>query len=295
MIYIGLPKADKAGVIRKYCDDHRIEHVVLLSPAKFAFHVEAERFKAVDWPEIIMYRTFYPLLQEIGKDTLVVVNECLRTQNRHDLTYNCIRHYLNQAGHVLVFQWLPCIDDMQDFMVLFDFASGSKWKRERYDPDLIAENARVIAIDRTPSFRRIDAPTDAATRAAYESARSKLFADLGGKDPHTIPRNLYLLGGKARASVLPADASCLARNARLKIERMAQYKEDAYPAPPYAVLEFPHNFIDFADVSCLSEQTAFDVTVADLKVDQWYFERYAQWAQRIKNGYADLRLADQRA
>ena len=71
--------------------------------------------------EIIQYKFYYRLLQEIGKDTLLVVNECLRMQNRYDLTYNCLRLFLQQTPHALVFQYLPIIDTIADFMVLFDF------------------------------------------------------------------------------------------------------------------------------------------------------------------------------
>ena len=59
----------------------------------------------IEWADIIEYRYYYRLLQEIGSKTLVVVNECLRTQARHDLTYNCMRLFLNQTDHRLIFQY----------------------------------------------------------------------------------------------------------------------------------------------------------------------------------------------
>ena len=59
--------------------------------------------RQIEYNEVIMYRTFYPLLEEIGPDHLLVVNEFMRTRNRNDLTYNCLRHYLNQCGHTMVF------------------------------------------------------------------------------------------------------------------------------------------------------------------------------------------------
>lgn len=287
-IHLGLTAAQKQARILSYCAGRGLEHVVFLSPDKFGFPLELPRVRSIDWPEIIMYRTFYPLLQEINRRTLVVINECLRTQNRHDLTYNCIRHFLNQAGHVLIFQWLPLIDAMQDFMILFDFATGSRWKRERYDVDLLAE-IRIEIMERQPVFHDLPVPTDQATRAAYDRTRAELFRQLGARDPHTIPRNLYLLGGKAKSAAVPIMRHLVGRNNRLKLERMATYREDSYPAAPYVIFELPHNFIDLADFSTLAEQSEFDVLAADLKVDRWYLDRYTAWAQRIADGYADLR------
>lgn len=287
MICIGFTPSEKRRMIDEYCSSRGITHVVMLSPKKFAFDVTSDRFRAVDWPDIIMYATFYPLLQEIDRRTLVVVNECLRDQNRHCLTYNCIRHYLTQTRHQIAFQWLPMIDTIEDFQILFDFDTQSRWKRERFDRDLLDE-CDIRITPRCPTITRADVPTDAKTRSAYETERDKLFAGLGTKDPHTIPRQLHLLGGKAKAAHLSAGATGLARNGRLKTVRTAAYKDDAYPEAPYEVIDFPHNFIDLSDVMSLSGQTEFRTLVSDIRVDDWYFNRYSAWAGRLADGYSDL-------
>ena len=291
MILLGLTPEEKRRAILDYAQRHEIQHIVMLAPAKFAF--PAPVTETVDWPEIIMYRTFYRLLQEIGPQSLVVVNECLRTQNRYDLTYNCIRHFLNQAGHQLIFQWLPLIETLEDFMILFDFDTGSRWKRERFDPDLLAE-CTLQMTQRPPQLSAIPCPTDAKLRTDYQREKQKLLDGIGNKDPHTIPRNLYLMSGKARMQRIDAFAGwSIGRNNRFKMERWRTYKEATYPEAtypeaPYTVFEFPHNFIDFADFMALSQQTELPVLVADLPVDQWYMTRYQQWAQRIEDGYASL-------
>lgn len=290
MIYLGSDAPHKAAVVTAYCEQNAIDRVVVCSPAKFDFDLSALAVpvRFVDWPEIIMYRTFYPLLQEIDGRTLVVVNECLRVQKRHDLTYNCIRHYLSQTVHVLVFQWLPCIDGMGDFMTLFDFATGSKYKREPYSVGML-ERVTVQVVERAPVFRVTPVVASERIHADYARERAKLFANVGASDPHTIPRNLYLMGGKAKLASLPLMAWCVGRNNRFKVDRMAPYKEDSYPCPLYVVFELPHNFIDFSDMSALARQTEFEVLATDLRADAWYIGRYAQWAERIKSGYADLR------
>lgn len=287
MIHLGLLPVEKTGIIRDYCGTHEITKTVVLSPEKFSIDPGVAAAEVIDWPEIIMYRTFYRLLQEIDARTLVVVNECLRTQNRHDLTYNCIRHFLNQAGHVLVFQWLPLIDSIEDFMILFDFDTGSRWKRERFDEGLLGECQMAVTPQR-PQLEAVLVTADAKTRAIYRQQKQRLFADLGNRDPHTLPRNLYLISGKAKLSHVQPFTWHVGRNTRLKLDQFQTYKEPAYPHSPYTVFELPHNFIDFADFLALAGQTAAPVLVADLPVDQWYFERYSQWTQRIEDAYANL-------
>lgn len=299
MIHLGLDDAAKSAVVTRYVEEHAVRKVYVLSPAKFAPSYAAEKMADpttqgdgrpglyIEWADIIQYRFFYKLMQEVDRDTLIVVNECLRTQNRHDLTYNCIRNFVQQTPHQLVFQYLPIIDTIEDFMVLFDFDTRSRRKREPFTPAFLDESrprgARVEL-----DLREVSVSTDAKTKAAYAREKRALIDGLGLKDPHTIPRNLYLRSGKAKLAHVAPGASYVGRNNRFKLEHMQTYKEAAYPRAPYVVFELPHNFIDFADFLTLSRQTAADVLVADLKVDRWYFERYQAWAGRVRDVAATL-------
>lgn len=235
-----------------------------------------------------MYRTFYRLLQEIDDKTLIVINECLRTQNRYDLTYNCIRNFLNQTTHQLVFQHLPQIDTAEDFMILFDFATRSQWKREAWSPDLVKNHVRVC-VNRLPlTFERIDVSVPPKTKARYAQEKEKLFAGLGTSDPHTLPRNLYLIGGGDKARRANPAQSYVARNQRLKLANISTYENASPATSPYTVLEFPHRFIEFCDFIKKTSQAHFDVLVADLKVDLWYWERYQSWKDRVHATYTSL-------
>lgn len=284
MIHLGQTPETKRATIDAYRRAHGLTSAVMLSPAKFAFPVD---FETVDWPDIIEYRFFYRLVQEVDAGTLVVINECLRTKNRYDLTYNCIRHILNQAGHVLVFQWLPIIDDMQDFMVLFDWVTRSRWKRERFDPELLAETTLDVT-PRPVTLEPIRIQADAKTRAQYAAEKAKLFANLGLKDPHTLPRQLHLIGGRLRAGHADFDAWHLARNNRFKLDRVQTYKEPAYPHRPYTLMDFPHNTGDLVDALSLAQQTHVPALVTDLPVDAWYLDRYTTWTGRLADAYASL-------
>jgi hypothetical protein len=300
MIYLGYARAEKEQIITEYQVAHDIRKTVVIAPERFPLTIAGA--DQVGYADVIMYVTFYRLLQEIDRDTLVVLHECLRTQNRYDLAYNCIRNYLNRTGHVLIFQTLPQIDEQEDFMVLFDWATQSRWKRRHFDAELIRTEAQVSVREWPLALRRIDVPTSAATQRKYAQERERLFAELGARDPHTLPRNLYLLGGRDKQAFIAARAGAqsglcaetaapqwfVARNKRLGAERMVTY-DDVQPGQQYTVVEFPHRFIDWCDFVTFTGQAASRVLVADLPVDRWYFDRYVAWKERIDVTYASLR------
>ena len=286
MIYIGHPDYEKRSIISQYEAAHGITKTVVLYPALFPLPIE--HADAVEYAEIIMYRTFYRLLQEINEQTLIVVNECLRTQNRYDLTYNCIRNFLNQTHHQLVFQQLPQIDTVEDFMILFDFATRSQWKREPFNADLVRQRVEVCINPLSLTFNPLSVAVSERTRQKYESEKQKLFDSLADKDPHTLPRNLYLIGGTDKVRSIDPSVRYVARNQRLKLPNIATYDDVNAESAPYTLVEFPHRFIDFSDFIKRTGQAQFNVLVADLKVDDWYLERYQSWKERIDATYASL-------
>ena len=299
MIYLGLADGEKLDIIREYVAGNAIRHIVLISPKQFPLVYEGADL--VEYADAIEYHVFYRLLQEINGQTLVVLSECLRTQNRYDLTYNCIRHFLAQTNHRLIFQYLPQIDTIQDFMILFDWDTRSRWKRRAFNADLVSAEAHIGGRNLPLALHRVDVPASAATRARYQRERDALFAELGARDPHIVPRRLYLLGGKDKAawlqngenspqlSLLPAEGAhagiYVARNQRLGNGHFMTYG-DARPADgQIGVLEFPHRFLDWCDFLAVAGQTQFDVLVTDLKVCGWYWQRYTEWTQRIHDTY----------
>lgn len=278
MIYIG--NHNKASIIEAYRVEHGISRVIVLSPEKFALSIEDT--ESIEYAQIIQYKYFYRLLQEIDQSTLLVINECLRTQNRYDLTYNCIRHFLNQTRHQLIFQRFPIIDTIEDFMILFDWDTRSQWKKEPFSRKLMAESrikCHLPPIQITPVVIR----TSEQYQAQYQVEKRRLIDSIGMRDPHTIPRNLHLFGGKAKLSAIRDGVQYVGRNDRFKLPLMATYKEPSYPSAPYTAFEFPHNFIDFADFLALSGQSSINVLTTDLKVDEWYLRRYQAWAGRVSD------------
>lgn len=286
MICLGLDNAEKDTRIGKYCRDNGIDKVFVLSPAKFRFGCSFANHEQIEYNQIIQYKYFYRLLQEINPKTLVVVNECLRTQDRYELTYNCIRNYLNQTPHQIVFQYLPIIDRFDDFMILVDFDTRSRWKRGKWSDSLRGE----FHLETSPveiELRSTKIKIDTKTKRAYAAEKRKLIDGIGLKDPHTIPRNLYLMSGKSKLAHVNDGDCYVGRNNRFKIASMRTYADTEFPDSS-TVFEYCHNFISFSDFLALSRQTTIPVLVADLKVDEWYHRRYLEWAQRVRDAYATI-------
>jgi len=291
MIYLGLANNEKQAMVAEYVRERGIKKAFMLTPAKFA--IECPVVEIIEYSSIIMYKTFYRLLQEIDGSTLVVINECLRTQNRNDLTYNCIRHFLAQTSHQLIFQYLPIIDGFNDFLSLVDFDTHSRWKRETNQT--IIEEASIVCAEVAPIFNRVDIGVSDSEISSYENEKAKLIKNIGLKDPHTIPRNLYLISGKAKLQHIRSDRWYIGRNNRFKLSSFQTFRENKYPNAPYAVFEVCHNFIDFSDFLFLSGQSIFDFLVAGLKIDEWYFQRCLKWIEELKRVYSAIRQYQKRS
>lgn len=285
MIHLGMTNGQKQDRIRQYRIDNGIRKVFVLTPEKFKFPVEDS--ETIEYHQIILYRYFYRLMQEINPETLVVINECLRTQNRNDLTYNCIRNFLKQTHHQLIFQTLPIIDKPEDVLILIDFDTQSRYKRIS-DLGIIAQSTISVAA-RNIRLSAIPIEVSPEIQGRYESEKKKLFDHIGTKDPHTIPRNLYLISGKAKVGAMHPDRWYIGRNNRFCLGKYQTFKEPVYLNSPYTVFEFCHNFIDFSDFLALSNQNEIDVMVANLKVDHWYFSRYSDWCGRVMDVYSKIR------
>lgn len=285
MIAIGFTATEKDAEIQRYVGENAIKRTIIFSPRRHAIRCSVEH-EVIEYDEIIMYRTYYPLIQRVDRDTLLVINECRRTPERNDLTYNCIRNFLQQTPHQLVFQYLPIAETDADFMTLFDFDTRSRWKREPWSVALIREASVVVRLPQL-ELQPIEIETDMKTRGVYEREKRRLIDGLGMGDPHTVPRNLYQLSGRTKLGRVRPGAQYVGRNNRFKIPTLRTYREAEFPEHS-TVFELPHSFLDFADFLALSRQTTIPVLVADLKVDRWYFERFTSWLGRVRDACAAL-------
>jgi len=189
-------------------------------------------------------------------------------------------------------------------MILFDFDTQSRWKSRKFDINLILDNSQVIVNQHDIEFNSIHVATSEQTKKKYLIERARRFKNIGARDPHTIPRNLYQLGGKDKLAYIEShnstnqlslfgeiktdNAMYVARNQRLRHDSIMTYRDFEQSDKAVVLVEFPHRFIDFSDFITKSNQYTFDVLIADLKVDAWYWQRYTEWGKRINETFASL-------
>lgn len=288
MIAIGLPERTKGEVIAKACATRPIRQIIALSPVRFqpSFLCPIP-IEWIDWAEITTYKVFYRLMQTIDTSTLLVVNECLRAQNRHELAYNCIRNFTYQTPHVLVFQHLPIIDSVDDVMILVDFATRSRWKRAPFDPAMVRD-LEIRNEHSALSIAPLEVPITERIRSAYAKEKAALLQEVKDgpdKDPHLIPRNLLLVSGRAKLPAVRSNQAYVGRNNRFKLTNLATYREISIPCE-HTVFELPPNAIDLADMLAVTHQSHVDALVADTKTERWYFDRYKAWVARVNDAAA---------
>lgn len=286
-IYIGLGDEEKLKVIADYRAEHGINHVVHFRGFGNLEIPDAERFKA---SQMEAFSEFYRLIKEIGRNTLVVIDEFLTVQNRYYTQYNIVMHFIKQTPHVLIFNYLPQIDEAEDFMTLFDLDTRGKWKGRKFDINLIHENSTVVCHNRVPVFEFIELPENKSQSRQYEKKKEELFQTIGLRDPHIIPRQLYMVGHFYkinRIRFLKEINDFYISRSWSTHENIFGYKE-AKPLTAYIILEFQHRFIDMIKFFQTTQQPSYKVMLSALKVDYWYKTRYSDWRDRLEETCTSL-------
>ena len=278
----------KQQEIEKYVKTHDIKSVIVFSPKKFEMTLPDlgdVPIRQIEYKEVIMYRTFYPLLEEIGKNHLLVVNEFLRTDDRSNLTYNCLRHYLDQCRHQIVFEYFPFINDTKDFMILLDFDTKSKRKGFGFDKeflkgeDILCQNQHLnLNID------MVNLPAGAAEE--YEKKRNSLFESIGNRDPDVIPRELHVLTGKWKKDGIRPELQYVARNLRYKLPNVTTYPH-VVAGQNYILLDWQHRRLQMNDFLRVTKQTELTYVSTGLSIDDVYINAFNEWLGRLEEFYAE--------
>lgn len=283
MIRIGLNQQEKQKVLDEYLAEHKIRKVFVLYFKKFKpeFDIPVEH-EYVEYSDIIMYKFFYRLLEEIDNDCLIIVDELMRTQNRSELTYNCAHHYLNQTEHKIIFENFPFIEDMNDFLILLDFQNKGKYKGKGFDWEYLNEEdikAKRHEINYKSEYIKM---SDEIVKA-YLKKKEWLFDNLGKKDPDTIPRDLHVFVGNFKKPYIKPDKQYIARNARFNLPNVATYQK---PVKADYILDFHYRRLDFNDY--LKTFDIHDVTFisSGLPVDDYYEGEFKAWLDRLEEFYA---------
>jgi len=293
MIRIGLTTAQKHREIQRYVAKHDVKSVIVFSPKKFSLPLPALDvpipIREIEYAEVIMYRTFYPLLEEIGPNHLLVVNEFLRDKNRSNLTFNCLRHYLNQCGHQIVYEYFPFIEDESDFMSLLDFDTKSKRKGLGFSDDFLSDtDIQCVNHNINLSIQSVPADPD-----EYGVEKTRLFDNLGNKDPDTIPRNLELFVGKWKKAAIEPNKLYAARNTRFGMPNVINMTKAEY-GKHYILLDMPHRQIEMNDFIKQTGMSKIEFISTDLSVDKIYISKFRDWLERLEEFYAktSIYLAD---
>lgn len=280
MIYLG--KQDKSDIIEKYITLNGIKKVFVLSPEKFYFECDHE---IIEYKDIIEYKYFYRLMQEVDRNTLLVINECQRSHNRNDLTYNCIRNFLTLTDHKIIFQYLPIISELKDIFILVDFDTQSRYRRE-YGEHII-KKAHFIVDEINIEFTEIKIEVQEKTLKKYIKQKQKMVNEIGVKDPHIIPRNLHLIGHSEKIKKAEDLGGLFV--GRKRSDKIKSFSYTDIPDPGnYTIYEFTHRNLDFVTFLTLTKQKRFDVITTNLKADKWYLDKYRNLSNEIKNAYTKI-------
>lgn len=181
-IYIG--EHNKKKIIERYISENKIEKVYIIGDD---IEIDFEKKEHIKFADTIMYKYYYRLVQEINTKSLIVLNECLRKTNRYDLTYNCIKKYLLQTQHGLVFNYYPIIKEEEDFMILYDMIQNNPFLRESYRYITKFQNVEVGNVLFEVNKTSVELPQEIQEK--YEEEKEKIIAQVK-KDPNIIPRRL---------------------------------------------------------------------------------------------------------
>lgn len=282
MIKIGFDAAQKMQAVQDYLAEHpEITNIVYFRPDGWG--APELEWTGLDieyrtWDDVIKYKYFYPLLEHINHNYLLIFDEMMRLKKRNDLTYNCAHHYGNQTEHIIVFNYLPVIDEPEDFMILVDFAFPNRYKDISFDASFLklAEIRPVL-----PAMDDIEIES-ADKLSRYEEKRDALFEGLGQKDPDTIPRELHVwCGTNCKKQSIEADGNYIARNSRFKKNNVFTYK-DFPQADEFKVIDFPVRQLNFNDFLLKSGARQIHFLNSGLSVDSYYSGKYRKWTEMIQ-------------
>lgn len=178
MIYLG--DHDRAGIVRRYVEEHRIRNVYLVGEP-----IEGvETAGTAIWKDVDKYRCYNVLRTVIRKEDLLVMNEILQSSERNCLKYNCIRQYAVQTSHRLIFQRIPFVSSKDDVAVLHDMTTENPFLKLPMEE--VWRDIRVVASMPEVTLRIDRVKLSPAELELYQARKAAIFAKLKGS-PCLLP------------------------------------------------------------------------------------------------------------
>ena len=292
MIRIGLNHQEKQKVIKEYLTNHDIRQVKVFyfkQPTNYDFG-DIDNVEYIEWSDIIMYKFFYRLLEEIDDNTLIIIDELMRTKNRNDLTYNCAHHYLNQTPHRIIFEFFPIIDELDDIMILFNFENKDKFKGKGFDWNLLYEEDIKIK-PYSPILQVINVEVTDKEIQKYNKEKNKIFEEIENslKDPDIIPRHLQIIAGNFKKKKIDQNNKYVARNKRFKLNNVVTYDEIS-SAEQYIVIDTHYNRLKFNDFLKKTMMEKVYYLSTPLSIDKVIIDQFNQWKGVLNTIYAQANL-----
>ncbi|MDT8718265.1 hypothetical protein IAI10_16480 [Clostridium sp. 19966] len=289
MIRIGLSQREKQKVITQYISENGIKKVYCFYFKKFPvkYNVTCE-IEYIEYADIEMYKYFYRLLEEIGECSLIIMDGCMRTQNRSELIYNCAHHYLNQTPHKIIFEFFPIIDNKDDFMILLDFENKGMYKGKAfdyaflYDEDIKMKPFKI-------KMDLINIPITPKDQERYNKKRDSLFDTLGSKNPETIPRALQLFAGDLKKNAIVQSKMYVARNKRFKLSNVLSY-EDIVDKGDYIIIDTHYRRLNMNDFIKTTQMNTLKYLCTTLSIDDVVITEFSKWKARLEAIYAQASL-----
>lgn len=195
VIYLG--ENDQKMIIEDYVKSHNISRVFIVGdPVDLDPSIRVDH---ITYGQSIEYKYYYPWLKDISADCLVVWNKAMRTTKRSDLHYNCIRRYMQQADHRILFEYFPLKENEEDFMILWDMTKNNPHLKEPYaECDFKGEEGEIVIGKIKFTVHETNVEFSSKDLADYEAEKERLIGEVS-KDPNIVPRRL-LKWTEARAS-----------------------------------------------------------------------------------------------
>ncbi len=289
MIRIGLNKRERQRELDNYLKANAIKKIFCFYYKRFPINFKTDiEIEYIEYADIEMYKYFYRLLEEIDENSLIIINECMRTQNRSELIYNCAHHYLNQTPHKIIFEYFPIIEDKNDFMILLDFENKGKYKGKSFDYTFLHSEDIKIKPHRI-KLDIINVEITNKDKENYEKKRDKLFDELGNKDPNTIPRNLQLFVGNMKKKAINNNLIYVARNKRFKLDNVKSYNEIDSKGE-YVVIDTHYRRLNFNDFLKITKMKKIKYLSTILPIDNFIIEEFTKWKARVDSIYAKANL-----
>jgi hypothetical protein len=283
MIRIGFDYEQKQKCIEAYLSMHKIEKVYIFYFQKFKpeFQVDCE-IEYVEFTDLIEYNPFYRLVTEINKNSLVIVDEFMRTQNRHELTYNCVRNCTTSCN-TIIFEYFPIIDDIQNIQILIDFDTRNRYKGQSFKSYFLDE-IDIKSINRFPVLEIINIDITKEILKKYEDKKNYLFDNLGKKHPDTIITNLELYIGNFKKPYILENKNYVSRNDRFKKSNVSTFKNTT--EKNLTMIDYPIRQIELNDYIKASQSDKLTFISSQTKTDLYYITQYNRIYNEVGEIYA---------